>query len=109
LDNTLLDNPTYWQNYYAGSEPRVQLARKYSFSDRSRYYWPDQEVKKSLNLLLANLEAYPPPLTLLSQFLPMQYEQVRAGNLEKTPRELIYSKIKAVIADYAYACENGQP
>lgn len=104
LDNTLLDNPIYWQKYYAGSEPKVQLARKYSFSDRSRYYWPDQEVKKSLDLLLANLESHPPPLTLLSQFLPAQYEQVRAGSLVNAPRELIYNKIAKVVADYAYAC-----
>lgn len=104
LDNTLLDNPAYWQKYYAGNEPKIQLARRYSFSDRSRYYWPDQEVKKSLNCLLENLEKYPPPLTLLSQFLPVQYEQVRAGSLPNVPRDLIYDKIKSVVDDYAYAC-----
>lgn len=104
LDNTLLDNPVYWQKYYAGNEPRVQIARKYSFSDRSRYYWPDQEVKKSFHLLVNNLASYPPPLTLLSQFLPVQYEHVRQGRLQNTPHQLIYDKIMAVAADYAFAC-----
>ena len=104
LDNTLLDNPMYWQKYYAGNEPRIQLARRYSFSDRSRYYWPDQEVKQSLARLLTNLEEYPPPLALLSQFLPVQYERIRAGLLPNLPRKLIYDKIAAVVSDYAYAC-----
>jgi D-tagatose-1,6-bisphosphate aldolase subunit GatZ/KbaZ len=104
LDNTLLDNPVYWQKYYTGSEPHIQLSRKYSFSDRARYYWPDQEVKKSLNCLLDNLGKYPPPLTLLSQFLPAQYERVRAGLLTNLPRHLIYDKIASVVSDYAYAC-----
>jgi D-tagatose-1,6-bisphosphate aldolase subunit GatZ/KbaZ len=107
LDNTLLDNPVYWQNYYAGSESQLQLARKYSFSDRSRYYWPAQAVQQALARLLANLEKYPAPLTLLSQFLPEQYKQVRLGLLENTPRMLIHSKIMAVVDDYAYACGFG--
>jgi D-tagatose-1,6-bisphosphate aldolase subunit GatZ/KbaZ len=108
LDNTLLYNPAYWQKYYTGNEPRVQLARKYSFSDRARYYWPDQEVKKSLAKLMDNLRQYPVPLTLLSQFLPVQYERVRAGILKNTPRELIYDKITTVVADYSYACDYDQ-
>lgn len=104
LDNTLLNNPVYWQKYYAGNEPQVQLARKYSFSDRSRYYWPDQDVQKALVRLIENLEKNPPPLTLLSQFLPVQYAQVRAGYLANLPHDLIYDKIRAVVDDYAYAC-----
>jgi D-tagatose-1,6-bisphosphate aldolase subunit GatZ/KbaZ len=104
LDNTLLDNPVHWQKYYAGNEPRIQLARRYSFSDRLRYYWPDQEVKQSLARLLTNLEEYSPPLTLLSQFLPVQYERVRAGLLANLPRTLIHDKIASVVSDYAYAC-----
>lgn len=104
LDQAMVANPTYWKKYYPGSEPRQQFARKYSFSDRSRYYWPQPEVQQALARLLANLRQHPAPLTLLSQFLPVQYEKVRAGILSNTPSELINDKITAVVADYAYAC-----
>ena len=73
-------------------------------SDRSRYYWADPAVRQALALLLANLERHPAPLTLLSQFLPIQYERVRAGVLPNEPRAHIRDKIRAVLADYAYAC-----
>lgn len=108
LDNSMVNNPAHWKKYYAGSEPYVQFARKYSFSDRSRYYWPDLDVQNSLARLIGNLQAYPVPLTLLSQFLPVQYERVRTGILANIPRELIHDKIASVITDYAYACGYGR-
>ena len=95
---------TNWQKHYHGPEAEKEYARKYSFSDRSRYYWPNPDVQQALTRLLANLEQYPPPLTFLSQFLPGQYERVRRGVLQSTPRALIYDKIMSVVADYAYAC-----
>ena len=104
LDEAMLEDPVYWQRYYAGSEAYIRFARKYSYSDRSRYYWPQRGVQRALARLIDNLERYPPPLTLLSQFMPVQYERVRAGRLRNLPRELIGDRIRAVVADYAYAC-----
>jgi D-tagatose-1,6-bisphosphate aldolase subunit GatZ/KbaZ len=104
LDAAMLHEPAHWKRYYARSEPYAQFARKYSFSDRSRYYWPDPDVQEALSRLLHNLEAYPVPLTLLSQFLPEQYQRVRAGMLQNSPVDLIHDKIRSVLADYAYAC-----
>lgn len=104
LDRAMLANPVHWQKYYAGPEPYLRFARKYSFSDRSRYYWPDPQVQQALARLIGNLQQHPVPLTLLSQFLPLQYERVKAGILASTPTELINDKIAAVLADYAYAC-----
>jgi D-tagatose-1,6-bisphosphate aldolase subunit GatZ/KbaZ len=104
LDQAMTANPTYWKKYYAGSESRQQFARKYSFSDRSRYYWPQPEVQQALVRLFDNLRQYPAPLTLLSQFLPVQHEKVRAGILPNAPSELINDRITTIMADYAYAC-----
>jgi D-tagatose-1,6-bisphosphate aldolase subunit GatZ/KbaZ len=104
LDKAMVDNPEHWVKYYTGSKAYLQFARKYSFSDRSRYYWPDAKVQNSLARLLDNLERHPVPLTLLSQFLPMQYERVRAGALPNAPRAHMYDKIRHVLADYAHAC-----
>ena len=107
LDKAMLDNPAHWKPYYTGSNAYLQFARKYSFSDRARYYWPDAKVRRSLARLLDNLERHPVPPTLLSQFLPMQYERVRAGALPNAPRAYIHDKIRHVLADYAYACGYG--
>jgi D-tagatose-1,6-bisphosphate aldolase subunit GatZ/KbaZ len=104
LDNTMLDDPAHWKKHYTGSEADIQLARKYSLSDRSRYYWPKTEVQNALVRLLNNLEEYPPPLVLVSQFLPMQHDRVRDGTLPNLPRAYIHDKIRDVLADYAYAC-----
>lgn len=104
LEQAMLANPGYWQAYYRGDEGYQRFARKYSFSDRSRYYWPVPEVQEALSRLISNLEAYPPPLSLLSQFLPLQYERVRAGQLANTPRLLVLDKITSVLVDYAHAC-----
>jgi D-tagatose-1,6-bisphosphate aldolase subunit GatZ/KbaZ len=103
LDNAMQENPVHWKKYYTGSEAYLQFARKYSLSDRSRYYWPDLKVQKSLARLLDNLERHPPPRTLLSQFLPIQYERVRTGALPNTPRALIHDKIRHLLADYTHA------
>ncbi len=104
LDLAMLGRPVHWRKYYAGSESEVQFARKYSFSDRSRYYWPDARVQHSLARLFANLERYPAPLALLSQYLPVQYGRVREGSLRNAPRDLVCDRIRGVLADYAYAC-----
>ena len=71
------------------------LDQQYSLSDRIRYYWPVPAVEAALERLLANLDANPPPLTLLSQYLPLQYEAVRAGRLRPCARELVLHAIRA--------------
>lgn len=104
LEEAMLDNPTHWEKYYPGSGAAQHFARKYSFSDRSRYYWPLPKVQEALSRLIKNLESHPLPLSLLSQFLPEQYERIRNGNLENTPRALMADRIRPVLTDYAYAC-----
>ncbi|MGC1388081.1 MAG: class II D-tagatose-bisphosphate aldolase, non-catalytic subunit, partial [Steroidobacteraceae bacterium] len=54
--------------------------------------------------LLANLDANPPPLTLLSQYLPLQYEAVRAGRIGLCARELVLHAVEQVLQQYAAAC-----
>jgi D-tagatose-1,6-bisphosphate aldolase subunit GatZ/KbaZ len=104
LDHAMQENPVYWAKYYSGSPEERRFARKYSLSDRSRYYWPVPSVQVALDRLLSNLGQGPLPLTLLSQYLPHQYERVREGALMNHPRALILDKITSVLSDYAYAC-----
>ncbi len=104
LESAMLADPRYWEPYYSGDAAARAFARKYSLSDRCRYYWPAPSVQTALERLLANLRAAPIPLALLSQYLPTQLGRVRAGDVTNTPDALILDKIEDVLADYACAC-----
>jgi D-tagatose-1,6-bisphosphate aldolase subunit GatZ/KbaZ len=104
LEHAMLENPGHWKGYYRGEESALQFARKYSYSDRVRYYWPHPLVSSALHRLIGNLTASPAPVTLLSQFLPRQAEALRTGQLANLPADLIRHKILEVIDQYAWAC-----
>lgn len=104
LDENMVRYPDNWKQHYHGSDKKLKYARKYSYSDRSRYYWPRKEVDSSLQQLINNLESNPPPLTLLSQYMPNQYRKIRDGKLNNDPVSLIHDKIIEVIALYSNAC-----
>ncbi len=107
LEKAMLGNPAYWQPYYHGDEQDLHFARRYSYSDRCRYYWPDPAVQHELKTLVANLTANTPPVTLLSQYLPEQYDAVRAGTIGNDPASLIDDRIRKVVRIYSAACGNG--
>ena len=104
LDNAMIDNPEHWKRYYHGEDLYLRLARRYSYSDRSRYYWPVPPVQGALARLLESLSSRSIPLTLLSQYLPSQYEAVRRGSLPNNPASLLRDKVQQVLAVYARAC-----
>jgi len=104
LEQAMVRIPAHWQGHYHGDENALRFARKYSYSDRSRYYWPQRDVGVSVQQLLSNLAANPAPTSLLSQYLPVQCEQVRSGELANHPLDLIRSKITQVLDIYAGAC-----
>ncbi len=104
LEEAMLRNPVHWEKYYRGDEPARRLKRKFSLSDRIRYYWPDLQAQAALARLIRNLEARPLPLTLLSQYLPRQYERVRRGELDSAPAALLRDRVRDVLRDYDFAC-----
>jgi len=103
IDRVMLENPKHWAEYYNGNEFSLSLARKYSYSDRMRYYWPNPDIKKALNRLIKNLNKKTIPLTLLSLYMPEQYKKVRDGMLKNSPNELILDKIMEITNIYSYA------
>ncbi|MDO6634583.1 D-tagatose-bisphosphate aldolase, class II, non-catalytic subunit [Pseudoalteromonas carrageenovora] len=103
LEERMLENPKNWAKYYTGTEQEQAFARKYSFSDRSRYYWADPIVDQSVQTLINNLTEQPAPMTLLSQFMPLQYAAFRAGQLNNDPLSLIRHWIQEVVSTYARA------
>lgn len=107
VENSMIDNPSYWKNYYVNDEEESRLKRKYSYSDRIRYYWADKIVDKSLKLLLKNLTVHKIPHTLISQYFPIEYYSIREGKLTENPEELILHKISGVLDIYNYATSGG--
>ena len=108
IEKVMVENPIYWKKYHRGDENELALARKYSLSDRIRYYWPNPEIKEALEKLIRNLNEKPVPLTLLSQFMPSQYEAVREGCIKPDPEGLIIAKIDEVLGIYSAACDSGE-
>jgi D-tagatose-1,6-bisphosphate aldolase subunit GatZ/KbaZ len=103
IDQVMIENPLHWEKYYHGDVTIKRFARKYSYSDRIRYYWNNERVKLALEKLYSNLAIKPLPLSLISQYMPEQYEEIRSGNLANAPDACTKSKIFKVLDDYRYA------
>jgi D-tagatose-1,6-bisphosphate aldolase subunit GatZ/KbaZ len=108
VEQRMLADPSQWEGYYPGTADEQRLARRYSYSDRMRYYWPDPAVRSAQDRLLANLAAVELPLPLISQYLPAQYARVRRGDLLADPRALVIDHVRDVLRVYAQACDPGQ-
>ncbi|MGN1276052.1 MAG: class II D-tagatose-bisphosphate aldolase, non-catalytic subunit [Floccifex sp.] len=108
LDEAMLKDTKYWSKHYIGTEEEVALKRKYSFSDRCRYYMPVPEVKDALQTMISNLRTNGIPLNLLTQYMPIQYTRVREGLLENDPEALIVDRICDSIDEYLYATHQSE-
>ena len=104
LEEVMTRQPEHWQKYYHGEETAQRLARKFSRSDRLRYYWGSPQVQSALGRLLQNLGEKMLPLTLVSQFMPGQWERIRSGQIDNTPEAVILDKVNSVLEEYAFAC-----
>jgi D-tagatose-1,6-bisphosphate aldolase subunit GatZ/KbaZ len=96
-------DPRYWQAYYTDQSTQ-NFDLQFSLSDRIRYYWNVAEVRTACDALMANLRARRMPLTLLSQYLPVQYAAIREGSLVNDPRALLLDGVAQVLRSYSRAC-----
>lgn len=103
----MIVNPKYWEKYYDYSEEENKISRKFSYSDRIRYYWTDNFVNESLQRLISNLTNNKIPHTLLSQYLPVEYFAVKENIITENPEEIILNKIDSVLGIYNYATYGG--
>ena len=103
LERAMVAEPRHWKDYYVGGESQKRFARKYSLSDRSRYYWSLPDVVASVERLFANLRRTGIPWTLMSQFLPLHYSAVREGRLGTDPRDLVRESVRLVLEGYSLA------
>ena len=102
-DQVMLDDPKNWGKYYQGTEEEKAIKRKYSLSDRSRYYYNVPAVQEAIAKLFANLEEVHIPLGMLRQYMPQQFIKVRDGLLPMNARELAKDKVVEIAEDYNYA------
>jgi len=107
VDQRMLEFPKYWENYYTASEEENKLKRKFSYSDRIRYYWSDKKVEESLQRLIKNLNENKIPITLIRQYLPEEYNAISERMISANPEEIILHKISSVLEIYNYATSGG--
>ena len=100
LEGKLMRNDKYWKNYYHGRERDIAYARKFSLSDRCRYYLDDDEIEESIARLTANINAVSLPFGLISQYFPEQKERVLTSDTTTTAEMLIKARIKDVLRTY---------
>jgi D-tagatose-1,6-bisphosphate aldolase subunit GatZ/KbaZ len=99
--------PESWNKHYSPSDPSSRWLRRYSYSDRIRYYWNQQEIEVAVHKMMENLSDVEIPLPLISQFMPKEYDAVRAGEIQADPHEMSVYHVMAAIALYAEACRVG--
>ena len=104
LEEVMVARPKHWDKHYRGSAEEQYLLRRFSYSDRIRYYWPEAEVQSAMNILLQNLEKASIPESLVSGILPDQYRSFRSGHLQLSPHELVVDQIRQALRPYAAAC-----
>lgn len=103
LDFNMVKEPKDWIKHYSGSSEKIKFDRKYSLSDRCRYYMPKEDVNFALEKMLDNLSKVEIPITLVSQYMHTQYKKIRDGKLELNPKELLKDRIGEYIDDYIFA------
>ncbi|PKR87160.1 tagatose-bisphosphate aldolase, partial [Pleomorphomonas diazotrophica] len=104
FERVMLAHPDNWAKYYLGTPDEQRLQRHFSYSDRIRYYWPEPEIAKATEDLLALLGDTPIPETLISQYLRGVYEGVRRGRVQPTAHGLSLAMVDLVLDDYFKAC-----
>lgn len=103
LEGEMNSDDRQWKCHYHGTVEEVEFKLAFSFSDRARYYLPKECVNGALSKMLENMTAHRIPLSLLSQYMPIQYLNIRGGRLNPLPEEIIKDRIKNCIDDYLFA------
>lgn len=104
VDDDMQQFPKNWQRFYQVDSSLQKLYRRFSFSDRIRYYWGKQGNQNAVETLFSNLQTQPIPLPLLSQYMPLQYLAVRNQSVQNSPKSLVLHHIMQVTSRYADAC-----
>ena len=100
LDNVMLLSPANWKSHYHGTSEDQAFKRRFSLSDRARYYMADNSIENAIQKLLHNINTHKPPISLLSQYMPLQYIHLREGKISLTAETLVKSRVTDCIETY---------
>jgi D-tagatose-1,6-bisphosphate aldolase subunit GatZ/KbaZ len=101
LEGAMQRDPRHWKPYYDADEDRARLQRRYSLSDRCRYYWASPQVRDAVGRLLGSLEGRTLPRGLVRQYLP---DGAAAAGGPGLPGRLVRNHVRRVLARYSRAC-----
>lgn len=104
IDETMVAVPESWIDYYHGDSRELAYLRRFSLSDRIRYYWNRPEVAAAVKRLFDNLGGVAIPLPLVSRYFSNLYWQVRDRAIERTPNALVNAHVGHVVSRYFDAC-----
>jgi D-tagatose-1,6-bisphosphate aldolase subunit GatZ/KbaZ len=104
IERVMLSEPDNWLPYYTGTPEQQKLLRRYSYSDRVRYYWGFPEIANAVDCLMANLASVGIPESMLSRYLPAQYLRLRERQIAEDPESFVLDHIRDVLRSYAAAC-----
>jgi D-tagatose-1,6-bisphosphate aldolase subunit GatZ/KbaZ len=103
VEEAMMTEPKDWKHHYEGSPDEQRVLRRFSYSDRIRYYWTVPAVEESVAKLISNLSGKPIPETLISAYLGSQYERLRSKLATLKPDALIRDRIRQALEPYTQA------
>lgn len=106
MEALMLSAPDNWRKYYEGDDSELAIQRHFSYSDRIRYYWPQQQAQEAAEALRQLLGDAELPETLIGQYLGEHYLAVRERRLTPTASNLVAAAIDSLMQDYVSACDN---
>ena len=96
VDEVMLEDPSNWEKHYHGTDHEKHLARKYSYSDRSRYYMGNEKIQDAITKLFDNLSKLTIPMNILHQYMPLEYTNSKSIK----PKDLVIDHVVEVLKDY---------
>ena len=105
-DRVMREDPGQWIRHYPPKGAQARWYRRYSYSDRIRYYWNHPDVTEAVYRLFDNLDGVDIPLPMLSQFMPAQYKAALQSGATPAPRSLAIAHVMGVTGEYARACRS---
>src|SRR5262249_10523934 len=102
MESAMLTASSHWRQFYPGHMAEQRILRRYSYSDRIRYYWRAPQAEAAVARLLASLADRRIPETLISQFLPRLVAggSAATGDDTRSAAQLVAAAIDLVLADY---------
>jgi len=103
MEQLMVEDVGYWQDYYHGSDKEKRVQRHFSYSDRIRYYWSTEVAIHAMNALFAALEGSEIPETLVSQYLPRQYDEANGKLSTFEAKKLVLDAVRGALRPYSLA------